>query len=67
MRIESRIFILTGLVKPARRHGSGKWNLVCEAAGDQRAQVFILARRLERLKRTRRFDLIDGDRDEIIH
>ncbi len=61
------IFILSGSVKPARRHGSGRWNLVSEAAGNQRAEVFILARRLERLERTPRCDVIDGDRDEYIH
>jgi hypothetical protein len=33
----------------------------------KRTEVFILKRRLERLKRSRRFDVIDGDRDEIIH
>jgi hypothetical protein len=33
----------------------------------KRAEAWILRRRLERLKRSRRFDVIDGDRDEYIH
>ena len=33
----------------------------------KRAEVFILQRRLDRLKRTRRFDVIAGDKDEYIH
>lgn len=31
------------------------------------AEAFILRQRLERLKRKRRFDVIDGDKDEYIH
>jgi hypothetical protein len=33
----------------------------------KRAEVFLLQRRLERLKRKRRFDVIDGDKDDYIH
>lgn len=33
----------------------------------KRAEVFILQRRLERLKKKRRFDVIDGDKDDYIH
>ena len=33
----------------------------------QRAEVLILQRRLERLKRKRRFEVIDGDKDDYIH
>ena len=33
----------------------------------KRAEVFILQRRLERLKKKRRFEVIDGDKDEYIH
>lgn len=33
----------------------------------KRAEAWILQRRLDRLKRSRRFDVIDGDRDEYIH
>jgi len=33
----------------------------------KRGERFILERRLERLKRKRRFDVIDGDKDDYIH
>jgi hypothetical protein len=33
----------------------------------KRAEVLILQRRLERLKKKRRFELIDGDKDDYIH
>jgi len=33
----------------------------------KRAEVLILQRRLERLKKKRRFDVIDGDKDDYIH
>jgi hypothetical protein len=33
----------------------------------KRAEVVILQRRLDRLKKRRRFDVIDGDKDEYIH
>jgi hypothetical protein len=33
----------------------------------KRTEVFVLQRRLERLKKKRRFDVIDGDKDEYIH
>lgn len=33
----------------------------------KRAEVFILQRRLDRLKKKRRFDVIDGDKDDYIH
>ena len=33
----------------------------------KRTEAFILRRRLERLKRKRRFDVIDGDRDDYVH
>lgn len=33
----------------------------------KRAEVFILQRRLERLKKKRRFEVIDGDKDDYIH
>jgi len=33
----------------------------------KRGERFILERRLDRLKRKRRFDVIDGDKDDYIH
>jgi hypothetical protein len=33
----------------------------------KRAEAFILRQRLERLKRKRRFDVIDGDKDDYVH
>jgi hypothetical protein len=33
----------------------------------KRAEMFVLQRRLDRLKRKRRFDVIDGDHDDYIH
>ncbi len=33
----------------------------------KRTEVFVLQRRLERLKKKRRFEVIDGDKDEYIH
>jgi hypothetical protein len=33
----------------------------------KRAEVFILQRRLEKLKKKRKFDVIDGDKDDYIH
>lgn len=33
----------------------------------KRAEAYILQRRLDRLRRNRRFDVIDGDRDDYIH
>jgi len=33
----------------------------------KRTEVFVLQRRLERLKKKRRFEVIDGDKDDYIH
>jgi hypothetical protein len=53
------VLTFTALQRGGRGGGLRTWR--------KRAEAWVLRRRLERLKRSRRFDVIDGDRDEFIH